>query len=189
MLTDVIAADRMMARLSDLLRMSFESSGIQITTLSRELEFVMGYLEIEKVRFGKRLNVYLDIAPETLDAQVPTLLLQPIVENAIRHGISKLTAGGTIWVTASKDGSHLRLRVIDNGPGLMTTHDVPSKSGFGLRTTRERLETMYRGEESFEIHRATPGGVEVRVTIPFRTEPDLSKDDVNRARIAGVRKG
>jgi two-component system, LytTR family, sensor kinase len=175
MLTDVTAADKMMARLSDLLRMSFESSGIQITTLSRELEFVTGYLEVEKIRFGKRLNVRLEIAPETLDAQVPSLLLQPIVENAIRHGISKLTAGGSIWITASQDGRNLHLRVTDNGPGLIKAIDFPSRSGFGLRMTRERLETMYGDEQSCEIRGAMGGGVEVRVTIPFRID-DLSKD-------------
>jgi two-component system, LytTR family, sensor kinase len=187
MLTDVTAADQMMARLSNLLRMSFESSGIQITTLSRELEFVTGYLEIEKIRFGRRLNVRLDIAPETLDAQVPSLLLQPIVENAIRHGISKLTEGGSIWITARQDGRDLHLRVTDNGPGLIKTHDLPSRNGFGLRTTQERLETMYSDEQSFEIHGAIGGGVEVRVTIPFRIGPELSKDDVSLPRTAKIR--
>jgi len=96
MLTDVHAADRMMSRLSDLLRMSLAAAGTQITTLSRELEFVNCYLEIERVRFEERLNVVLDIAPETLDAQVPHLLLQPLVDNAVKHGISKLPSGGEI---------------------------------------------------------------------------------------------
>jgi hypothetical protein len=94
MLTDVRAADKMMARLSDLLRMSMENAGIQLTTLSRELEFVTGYLEIEKVRFEDRLKLVLDIAPDTLDAQVPHFLLQPFAENAIRHGIAKRSAQG-----------------------------------------------------------------------------------------------
>lgn len=93
MLTDVPAADRMMTRLSDLLRMSFEDIGTQVTTLSRELEFVTVYLEIERIRFEDRLKIIFDIAPDTLDAEVPHLLLQPLVENAVRHGISRLSSG------------------------------------------------------------------------------------------------
>ena len=116
MLTDVPAADQMMTRLGDLLRMSLESAGTQITTLSRELEFVNCYLEIEKVRFAERLKVTLDIAAETLDAAVPHLLLQPLVENAIKHGISKLPAGGEIRITVNAEGDELHLEVGDNGP-------------------------------------------------------------------------
>jgi two-component system LytT family sensor kinase len=107
MLTDVRSADKMMSRLSDLLRLSLENSEIQTTRLSRELEFAGSYLEIEKIRFEDRLNVVLDIAPETLDAQVPSLLLQPLVENAVRHGISKLSTGGHIWIAARHDGNDL----------------------------------------------------------------------------------
>jgi len=178
MLTDVRAADKMMTRLSDLLRMSLESSGIQITGLNRELEFVAAYLEIEKVRFGERLNVVLDIAAETLDAQVPSLLLQPLVENAIRHGISRLSSGGSVWITASRDERDLCLRVRDNGPGLVIAANAPSGTGLGLCTTRERLQTLYGNEHSFQIHGAPSGGVEVCVRIPFRTAPQLSMDEV-----------
>jgi two-component system LytT family sensor kinase len=178
MLTDVKAADKMMSRLSDLLRMSFESSGVQISTLSRELEFVAGYLEIEKIRFGDRLTVVLEIAPETLDAQVPSFLLQPLVENAIRHGISRLSRGGNVWITANQDGRYLYLRVRDNGPGLVKTATVPSRTGLGIRTTRERLQTLYGRAQRFEIHDAPNGGVEVSVRIPLRIEPILLKDDV-----------
>ena len=178
MLTDVKAADRMMARLSDLLRMSLESSGIQITCLSRELEFVAGYLEIEKIRLGERLRVLFDVAPETLDAQVPSLLVQPLVENAIRHGISRLSSGGTIWITASHEGHNLCLRVRDNGPGRAKAADPPSGTGLGLRTTRERLQTLYGDGQSFEMQDTPGGGVEVCVKLPFRIEPQLSTDDV-----------
>jgi len=177
MLTDVGAADKMMMRLSDLLRMSLESSGIQITCLSRELEFLAAYLEIEKVRFGERLNVILDIGADTLDAQVPSLLLQPLVENAIKHGISRLSSGGNVWITASHDGNDLGLRVRDNGPGLVKAVEAPPRTGFGLRTTRERLQTLYGNEQSFEIHDALSGGVEVCVRIPFRIEPQLPMDE------------
>lgn len=176
MLTDVKAADTMIARLSDLLRMTLESSGIQITCLNQELEFVMSYLEIERIRFGERLNVVLDIAPESLDAQVPSLLLQPLVENAIRHGTSRLSAGGNIWISARQDGSELHLKVRDSGPGLVK--DVASATGTGLRTTRERLQTLYGSNQSLEIYDAADSGVEVSVKIPFRIESEMTfRDD------------
>jgi two-component system, LytTR family, sensor kinase len=178
MLTDVRAADKMMARLSDLLRMSLEGSEIQTTSLSRELEFVAGYLEIEKIRLEERLNVVLDIAPETLDAQVPSLLLQPLVENAVRHGISRNSAGGNIWITSSHDERFLHLRVRDNGPGLTTTSDTPSGTGLGIRTTRERLRTLYGNDQSFEISAIPSRGVEVWVKIPLQIEPPSSVDAV-----------
>lgn len=177
MLTDPGAADKMMMRLSDLLRMSLESSGIQITCLSRELEFLAAYLEIEKVRLGERLNVVLDIGADTLDAQVPSLLLQPLAENAIKHGISRLSSGGNVWITASRDGNDLCLRVRDNGPGLVKAVDAPPRTGLGLRTTRERLQTLYGSEQSFEIHGTPSGGVEVCVKLPFRIEPHVSTDE------------
>jgi two-component system, LytTR family, sensor kinase len=178
MLTDVSAADRMMARLSDLLRMSLESSGLQVTTLSRELEFLNAYLEIEKVRFGDRLNVVLEVAPETLDAQVPSLFLQPLAENSIRHGIARMSSAGTVWITASHDGRDLVLQVRDNGPGLSEVADVPSRKGVGLGTTRERLRTLYGKEHSFEIRGVPSGGVEVCARIPFRIDPQLSANEM-----------
>jgi two-component system LytT family sensor kinase len=173
MLTDVTAADRMMSRLSDLLRMSLKTSGVQITSLSRELEFVAAYLEIEKVRFGDRLNVVLDIAPETLDAQVPSLLLQPLVENAVRHGISRLSSGGNIWISASHDEGDLYLCVKDNGPGLAVGSDAPPGTGLGLGATRERLQTLYGSAQTLEIHGGSDGGFQVCVKVPFRLEPQL----------------
>jgi signal transduction histidine kinase len=181
MLTDVRAADRMMARLSDLLRMSLESSGIQMTCLSRELEFLAGYLEIEKIRFEERLTVLLEIAPETLDARVPSLLLQPLVENAVRHGIARLSSGGTIWITSSHDGRSLCLKIRDNGPGLDVGGGVPSRTGVGLRTTRERLQTLYDNDQTMTILNVSDAGtgVEVCVTIPFRAELQLETDDTS----------
>ena len=120
MLTDVKAADRMITRLGDLLRTSLESAGTQMTTLRHELEFVSCYIEIEKVRFEERLNVTFDIAPETLDASVPHLLLQPLVDNAIKHGISMLLAGGEIRISAIREDTDLLLEVKDNGPESVT---------------------------------------------------------------------
>ena len=177
MLTDVAAADRMMTRLSDLLRMSLENDGTQVTRLSRELEFVTGYLEIEKVRFGDRLGVTLDIAPETLDAQVPHLLLQPLVENAVRHGVARLSANGRLGILASQDGHSLHLSIQDNGPGLGDSGISGPKAGLGLRATRERLQTLYGSDQSLDVRNLSGGGVEVTVRIPFR----LMQDDHERS--------
>jgi two-component system LytT family sensor kinase len=173
MLTDVRAADKMMTRLSDLLRMNLENDAAQVTTLSRELEFVNGYLEIEKVRFEDRLSVVLDIAPDTLDAQVPSLLLQPLVENAVKHGISSLPDGGEIRIGASHDDRDLYLRITDSGPGLGDALSIEQKKGLGLRATRERLKTLYGNAQSLDIRQLPDSGVEVSVRIPFRSDPRL----------------
>jgi two-component system LytT family sensor kinase len=170
MLTDVQAADKMMTRLSDLLRMSLENSGVQITTLSRELEFVTCYLVIESIRFDDRLSVALDIAPDTFDAQVPHLLLQPLVENAVRHGIARLSAPGEIRIISSHDGRTLHLTVRDNGPGFDALGARQAGTGLGLKATKERLQTMYGSDQSFNIRSAPGGGVEVSVNIPFRVK-------------------
>lgn len=172
--TDVKAADKMMTRLSDLLRMSLENDELQITTLNRELEFVNAYLEIEKIRFEDRLKVILNIVPETLDAHVPHLLLQPLVENAVRHGVSRLAAGGTIWITSSRQGNDLHLTIKDNGPGLGKSVDNSQGTGLGVRATRERLATLYGNGQSFNIQNVPGGGVEVLVRIPFRDDGSLT---------------
>jgi two-component system, LytTR family, sensor kinase len=167
---DVGAADKMMCRLSDLLRMSLEDVALQTTTLSRELEFVDGYLEIEKLRFEDRLNVHLDVASDTFDAEVPHLILQPLVENAVRHGIAKNTGQGELRIQAVRDSRSLLLRITDNGPGLIGSEVSASKSSLGLRSTRERLQTLYGAEQSFSIRSLEQGGVEVTVRIPFRVD-------------------
>lgn len=179
MLTDVIAADRMMSRLSDLLRMSLEGNSAQTTTLNRELEFANGYLEIEKIRFEDRLTVVLAIAPDTLDAQVPHLLLQPLVENAVRHGIARLSSGGEIRISANHYTGALHLQVRDNGPGLVEHAEMQSKGGLGLGATRERLRTLYGADQQIEIRNAASGGVEVNVRIPFCADPRPSLYEVS----------
>jgi two-component system, LytTR family, sensor kinase len=170
MLIDVRAADKVMTRLSDLLRMSLENDGSQLTTLSRELEFVTAYLQIEKVRFEDRLTIAFDIAPDTLDAQVPHLLLQPLAENAVRHGISKRIEQGEIRISASHDEHQLYLAVRDNGPGLDLSEGSSFREGLGLRTTRERLRTLYGEEHSVDIQSAPGEGLEINIRIPFRAE-------------------
>jgi two-component system LytT family sensor kinase len=167
MLTDVQAADRMITRLADLLRMNLESAGTQITTLNRELEFVNCYLEIERVRFEERLTVIYQIAPETLDARVPLLLLQPLIDNAVKHGISRMTSGGEIRIFSSIHGVDLKLEVRDNGPGLTPNGGKDRGCGLGLKVTRQRLETLYGENQSVELASSPEGGVTVTVTIPF----------------------
>lgn len=167
MLTNVEAADRMITLLGDLLRISLETAGTQMTTLSRELEFVNCYIEIEKVRFEERLQVSIEVAPETLDASVPHLLLQPLVDNAIKHGISKLVSGGEIRISAKQDDADLHLEVRDNGPGFRESGHSAS-GGVGLRITRERLETIYGQDQSLELLSLPEGGVAARVSIPLR---------------------
>src|SRR3984893_7224355 len=146
--TDVAAADKMMTLLSELLRMTLEKTGVQVTTLNCELEVLDGYLAIEKVRFGDRLKVVKDFSPDTLGAQVPHLILQPLVENAVRHGVAKRSTGGEICIATWHDDRYLYLRVKDDGPGL---DDHPPKKGLGLQSTRERLQTLYGDNQSISI--------------------------------------
>src|SRR5262245_46459654 len=168
---DVDAADQMLARLGDFLRLTLENSGAQRVTLQEELEFLRCYLEIERVRFQDRLTVDMQIEPEALDAGVPNLILQPIVENAIRHGIVSRIAPGKIDISAKRCGNTLRLQVRDNGPGLSLNEGAGAsiKEGLGLANTRARLEQMYRAAHSFEMRDAPEGGLQVTLEIPFET--------------------
>jgi two-component system, LytTR family, sensor kinase len=177
MLTDVPAADRMITRLADLLRMNLESAGTQITTLHRELEFVNCYLEIERVRFEERLTVVYAIAPETLDAQVPLLLLQPLIDNAVKHGISHMTSGGEVRISSLISNGDLKLEVRDNGPGFSMTGSKDRGCGLGLKVTRQRLEKLYGENQSLELASHPEGGVSVAVTIPL----SVWQDDTEKA--------
>ena len=171
MFTDVGAADKMIARLSELLRMSLEDGSEQVTTLNKELDFVNGYLEIEKIRFGERLIVVLDVPGDTLDAQVPHLLLQPFVENAVQHGIARLSSNGKIQISSLRQGERLYLTVRDNGPGFDTAAGR-RKDGLGIRTSRERLQTLYGENQNLEFTTPGEGGMEVTIRIPFRQNSD-----------------
>jgi two-component system LytT family sensor kinase len=166
---DPEAADEMLARLGDFLRLTLDNSGAQEVTLHEELEFLRCYLEIERVRFQDRLAVRLEIAPETLDAMVPNLILQPLVENAIRHGIVQRVGSGRIEISASRDDRVLRLRVRDNGPGLRAAGDAAqtSRQGLGFALTRARLERMYGARQSIRLADAPGGGLDVTLEMPF----------------------
>ena len=165
---DVEAADGMITRLSDLLRTALDSSNTQEVTLRQELEFLQRYLEIEQTRFGRRLTVKTDIASDTLDARVPNLILQPLVENAIRHGIEPHAKPGRVELRAQREAGTLVLEVCDNGAGLRK--DEPAGEGVGLSNTRARLRTLYGEAHGFELRDAPGGGFLVRLIIPFRKE-------------------
>jgi LytS/YehU family sensor histidine kinase len=166
---DVEAADKMIMRLSDLLRAALDKSDMQEVTLREELEFLKRYLEIEQIRFGSRLTVKMDVAPEAFDARVPNLILQPLVENAVRHGIEPHAKPGRIELRAKREVDTLVLEVSDNGKGLPATR--PAEEGVGLSNTRARLQTLYGAAHSFELLDAPGGGLLARVTIPFQKEP------------------
>jgi LytS/YehU family sensor histidine kinase len=156
----------MIVRLSDLLRAALDNSDAQEVTLGQELEFLKRYLEIEQIRFGKRLTVQIDVAPETLDAQVPNLILQPLLENAIRHGIEPHAKPGRIELRSKRAADVLTLEVCDNGAGIPSSK--PFIENVGLSNTRARLQTLHAGAHGLEFHNLTEGGLLVRMTIPFR---------------------
>lgn len=172
---DVEAADRMIARLSDLLRYALESTEAQEVPLRKELAFLDRYLEIEQTRFGDRLIVQKQIDPQTLDLNVPNLILQPLLENAIRHGIEPHARKGKIVLTARRETDRLRLEVWDNGAGLHQEHDQANE-GVGLSNTRARLEELYGSEYRLELKNAPEGGLVVRVEIPYEMTPGQSED-------------
>ena len=164
---DVEAADRMIMRLSDLLRAALDSVDTQEVSLRKELELLQLYLGIEQIRFGDRLNVALDVAPDTLEAQVPNFILQPLVENAIRHGIEPRARPGLIELHACRQADALALAVCDNGKGL-PDGNKPAREGVGLSNTRARLRELYGEAHRFELRSGPDGGVRVEMIIPYR---------------------
>jgi signal transduction histidine kinase len=161
---DQAAADRMLTDLSELLRLSLRNPGSREVPLREELEFLERYLQIMRVRFGDRLVIDVHAEPDLMNALVPSLVLQPIVENAIQHGMADRQGRGHVRVGAARDGSAVRLEVFDDGPGLSATS---STNGIGLANTRERLERMYGPRGRMEI--LTDKGCTVRLMIPLRS--------------------
>jgi signal transduction histidine kinase len=167
---DVELADRMIARLGDLLRATLENADVQLVPLRSELDFIAPYVEIEKARLGPRLTVDMRIDPETLGARVPNLLLQPLVENAIRHGIAPRAEAGRIEIKAHREAGGLCLQVSDDGPGL--PNGGPLKEGIGMANTRARLQQLYGPDHQFTLTNGAGRGLTVTMTLPFREEPD-----------------
>lgn len=185
MYTDVAAADRMLVRLSELLRRTLQAMDAQKVDLAEELSFLDLYLKIEQARLGPRLQVEMNIDEDATGALVPHLILQPLVENAIRHGIAPKLRGGTLAVTARRAGADLILEVRDDGVGFPASGSS-KEGGVGLANTRRRIEQMYRNAD-LNITELPGGGTEVRVRLPFepatRLLPAAESDEA--AAVAG----
>jgi sensor histidine kinase YesM len=166
MTRDVQTARKMMARFSDLLRVTLDEPEQHEVPLAQELGFLEQYLDLQRMRFGDRLTVTQQIAPEALRCMVPRLVLQPIVENALTHGIGARAAGGTLAIAAEVEDHAVRLRVSDDGPGLDGQRGSLMTEGVGLRNTRARLKHLYGPDSALELHDNPGGGLCVTLTIP-----------------------
>jgi LytS/YehU family sensor histidine kinase len=167
----------MIEHLGDLLRMSLESKDRQEVPLAEELAFLDHYLAIQRIRFGRRLKIDLLIAPEVRYASVPSLFLQPLVENAIRHGISNRASGGTVTVSAEPVNERLLIRVFDDGAGLPPGWTLETSNGLGLSVTRERIAGLYpNGEGVFTIRSREGGGTVVEIVLPLRVIGEEAND-------------
>jgi LytS/YehU family sensor histidine kinase len=160
------AAVSMIVGLSEFLRRASEDSHRPQVSLAEEVEYLQRYLDIQKVRFGDRLQVSVDIPPELLHALVPSLLLQPLVENAIKHGIAKRVAGGTVRVAGARLNGSLRLNVYNDGPSVPADWQAVH-TGVGIGNLRTRLQILHGRESELQLKRTETGAVEVVVTLPF----------------------
>ena len=164
---DPDGADRMLARLGDLLRLSLQREGVQCDTIREELEFLAPFVEIQRIRFQDRLTVVIDAGPDVEEARVPALLLQPLVENAIKHGLEPKAGKVTVRVTVRRDGGSLLLEVCDDGRGVPA--EGPGREGIGLGNTRARLHELYGDRASLAIAPGPSGGCCVRILLPWST--------------------
>ena len=166
---DLEAADNMMTSLGELLRTTLSVSASEQVTLSRELEILDLYLAIERARFQDRLQVAVNVDPATLNCNVPCLFLQPIVENAVRHGIARLDRPGRVEVRAACRGTELCISILDDGPGI--SPESTWREGIGLANTRARLEKHYGAMQSLRYSNRDEGGLIVEIRIPLRVHP------------------
>ena len=163
--TDPEAADQMITRLGRLLRLSLDHASHQVVPLRQETDFLRVYIDIEQVRFQDRLQVVWDLAPDTLDAAVPTLLWQPVLENAVRHGVTPLAGRGRIVILSRREAEDLVLEIRDNGQGL-PAGGAP-REGVGLRNVRERVDQLYGLRARFSLTPALGGGTVATLRLPF----------------------
>jgi LytS/YehU family sensor histidine kinase len=166
---DVHAADTMIARLSDFLRHSLNASSAQEVTLQEELNFLNLYLDVMRPRFEERLNVAFDVEPGLDNALTPKLILQPLVENSVKHAADPDSGAIRIAVRARRENGHLSLQIEDDGPGLSTAAQSITKNGIGLSNTAERLKRLYGQNQEFTIAAADRGGVLVSLKLPYHT--------------------
>jgi two-component system, LytTR family, sensor kinase len=165
-------AVRMINRLGELLRLAIKDTAIQLVPLEQELEFTERYLEIERIRFQDRLTVQMDIDPKALNAEVPNLILQPFVENALRHAIARHSTAGGIGIRAQCQGENLHLEVSDNGPGLPEDWLEAKSDGVGLKNTRARLIQLYGKGYDFDVSNRKEKGAVATIVLPFRLSTD-----------------
>jgi len=169
---DLKRADRMLNRLSELFRMMLSSIGKDEVRLAEEIAFVQAYLDIERERFGGALALHIAAPAEALDALVPALFLQPLVENCVRHGFRPGEAEGSIWIEAARIDSHLVLTVTDDGRGLPSGPSL--KEGIGVTNSRKRLAQLYGEDQDFSIAARSPRGTTVRARIPYRSALEVA---------------
>jgi LytS/YehU family sensor histidine kinase len=174
MYEDVRIADRMIARLSDLLRSTLDQGDAQEVTLEREVEFLRLYVETMKARFEERLEFAVVTSADTWNAMVPPLVLQPLVENSIKHGADSLTSKVRIEVRAARENGSLRLEVRDHGPGITGTKTAAIRSGIGLSNTALRLERLYGGTHRLDVRNADGGGLVVTLQVPFHVHSNAA---------------
>jgi LytS/YehU family sensor histidine kinase len=161
-------ANRMVTRLSSFLRYSLDNDPMQKITLQQELNALQLYLDIEKVRFEDRLNLEVDVSDEAEQAMIPSLLLQPLIENAIKYGIARSEEGGTLRIAAKVFAGDLLIQLSDDGPGCnLEQGQLPNSKGVGLRNTRERLAELYGHEHGFRLSKTEPHGLTISIRIPF----------------------
>ena len=166
---DPRTASQMLTRLGDLLRAAFRRDSQPEVPLEIEIGLTQAYLDVERMRFRERLSVQVDVAPGTEQALVPTFVLQPLVENAIKHGLRAAPAGGRIQIRSAKEDGRLVLSVIDNGAGVAAENLKDLEMGVGLGATSERLARMYAERGELVVHKVREGGTEVRISIPLRS--------------------
>ena len=164
------AAVNMLVGLSDLLRHALERSDQQEVELKDELAFTKLYLNIQQMRFSDRLKIDVDVEPRTMKAMVPNLLLQPLLENAVRHGLARSVEAGWLAISAKRQNGSLLITVSDNGAGLPSDWQLKTSSGIGLANTAARLQQLYGELHRFDIHNRDEGGVEVEIVIPFKKD-------------------
>jgi len=174
---DNAGAIEMLVGLSDLLRQTLDSAGKQEVRLSEELEWLELYLKLQQIRFSDRLRVSINAKPDTLDAMVPNLITQPLVENAIRHGIGPRAQPGSVSLSAERDHSKLQLMVSDDGVGLPDGWRLESSKGMGLLNTEARLRQLFGSDFVFEVRNREQGGVEVLLAIPLHLVSAFDNDE------------
>jgi hypothetical protein len=175
---DPEAADEMIGELGSFLRLTLKNPGAQEVSLAEELKFLKSYLEIERVRLQDRLTANFKVEEESLDARLPNLILQPIIENAIRYAVAPRTDPGRIDIHARRKNGRLEIDILDDGPGLKNEERDASQDGIGLSNTRARLQRMYGPHHEFRLENRPEGGLAVHIEIPYKTtdEPLNQKD-------------